>query len=250
MELSKESEDFIGRLQVYLMASGKKEKEIEEITEELKDHLHEAERRGKGIEDVVGNSPKEYMEQFSQEMPLDKGMIFKVIPLIYIGALAYLLIGEIMDGGVEFSLLEAVGYPVIFLFIIGIYSFGLRYISSSRPARWKEWLIYGIAGFAPMGSFVALVFFNNQFSTPTVEFGTAGNVLTFLFAAAVFIGMALWSKLWAPIIIPVLLFVPEYLIGLTELSTSTKLILTSSFILIGPLVYFLILFKKENKSST
>ncbi|MFZ0368905.1 MAG: DUF1129 family protein [Halobacillus sp.] len=250
MELSKESKDFIGRLQVYLMASGKKEKEIEEITEELEDHLLEAERRGKSIEDVVGNSPKEYMEQFSQEMKLDKGMIFKVIPLIYIGALAYLLIGEIMDGGVEFSLLEAVGYPVIFLFIIGIYSFGLRYISSSQPARWKEWLIYGICGIVPVGSFIALIFMNNHFNTPAIEFGKVGNMLAFLVAAAIFIGMALWSKLWLPIIIPILLFVPEYLIGLTGLSTSMQLTLTSILIFAGPLIYFLIVYKTEHSSST
>ncbi|MGP4069155.1 DUF1129 family protein [Halobacillus sp. B29] len=250
MELSKESKDFIGRLQVYLMASGKKEKEIEEITEELEDHLLEAERRGKSIEDVVGNSPKEYMGQFSQEMKLDKGMIFKVIPVIYIGALAYLLIGEIMDGGVEFSLLEAVGYPVIFLFIIGIYSAGLRYISSHQSARWKEWLIYAVAGVLPMGSFGALIVLNNYFNTPAVEFGTVGNILAFLVAAAVFVGMAVWSKLWLPIIIPILLFVPEYLIGLTGLSTSTQLTLTSILILTGPLIYFIIVYKKEHSSST
>lgn len=78
MELSKESKDFIGRLQLYLMASGKKEKEIEEITEELEDHLLEAERRGKSVQDVVGQSPKEYMEQFSREMILDKRMILNL----------------------------------------------------------------------------------------------------------------------------------------------------------------------------
>ncbi|MGP4077466.1 DUF1129 family protein [Halobacillus sp. K22] len=249
MELSKESKDFIGRLQMYLMASGKKEKEIEEITGELEDHLLEAEQRGKSVEDVVGNSPKEYMEQFSQEMKLDKGMIFKVIPVIYIGALAYLLIGEILDGGVEFSLIEAVGYPVIFLFIIGIYSVGLRYISSHKPARWKEWLVYGVAGIVPVGSFIVLIFLDKYLDPPAFEFGTVGNTIAFFVAAAVFIGMALWSKLWAPIIIPLLLFVPEYLIGLTGLSTSTQLTLTSLLIFAGPLIYFLIVYKKDHSSS-
>ncbi|MCA1012245.1 HAAS domain-containing protein [Halobacillus halophilus] len=249
MELSKESKDFIGRLQLYLMASGKKEKEIEEITEELKDHLLEAEQRGKSIEHVVGNSPKEYMEQFSREMILDKGMIFKVIPAICIGALAYLLMGEILDGGIELSLLEFIGYPVIFLIIIGLLSFFLRYISSHQPARWKEWLVYAVAGVLPMGSFGALIVLNNYFNTPTFEFSTVANVLAFALAAAVFIGLALWSKLWLPIIIPILLFVPEYLIGLTSLSTSTKLTLTSILIFAGPLIYFLTVYKKDHSSS-
>ncbi|ASF41261.1 hypothetical protein CEH05_19665 [Halobacillus halophilus] len=250
MELSKESKDFIGRLQLYLMASGKKEKEIEEITEELEDHLLEAERRGKSVQDVVGQSPKEYMEQFSREMILDKRMIFKFIPAICIGALAYLLMGEILDGGVEISILEIIGYPVIFLIIIGLLSFFLRYISSHQLARWKEWMIYAVAGIIPMGSFGALIVLNNYFNTPAVEFGKIGNILAFLVAAAVFVGIAVWSKLWLPIIIPILLFVPEYLIGLTGLSASTQLTLTSIFILAGPLIYFIIVYKKEHSSST
>ena len=43
MELSDKSRKFIDDLRLYLFSSGKNDQEIKEITEELEDHLHEAE---------------------------------------------------------------------------------------------------------------------------------------------------------------------------------------------------------------
>ncbi|GGN57295.1 HAAS domain-containing protein [Oceanobacillus indicireducens] len=51
--LSKESQIFIENLRVYLSSSRKNIDEIEEITNDLKIHLLEAERNGKPIEKVV-----------------------------------------------------------------------------------------------------------------------------------------------------------------------------------------------------
>jgi hypothetical protein len=40
MKLSRESRDFLENLRLYLFSSGKNEKEMEEIIEELEDHLY------------------------------------------------------------------------------------------------------------------------------------------------------------------------------------------------------------------
>ena len=42
MKLSREAAAFIDNLHLYLLSSGKKDKEINEIVEELTDHLREA----------------------------------------------------------------------------------------------------------------------------------------------------------------------------------------------------------------
>lgn len=68
INLSQESNRFIEDLRVYLYSSGKKESEIHEIIEELEVHLFEAEANGKSIKQVVGNSPKLYMQSISKEM--------------------------------------------------------------------------------------------------------------------------------------------------------------------------------------
>ena len=47
MRLSKESEEFIANLRLYLMTSGGEDSEIKDIAEELRAHLEEAESRGK-----------------------------------------------------------------------------------------------------------------------------------------------------------------------------------------------------------
>ena len=71
MKLSKEAETFVENLYLYLLTTGKKEKEIKEIVEELTDHLQEAEANGKNISEITGDSPKAYMESLAKEMQTD-----------------------------------------------------------------------------------------------------------------------------------------------------------------------------------
>ena len=61
-------------------------KRLREITEELEDHLYEAELSGKSIERIIGASPKEYMMSISTEMKTDYKAWAKYIPLIIIGS--------------------------------------------------------------------------------------------------------------------------------------------------------------------
>jgi uncharacterized membrane-anchored protein len=58
--LSNKSERFLVELRMHLMSKGKNDNEINEITEELEDHLLQAEAEGKDVTHIVGESPKEY----------------------------------------------------------------------------------------------------------------------------------------------------------------------------------------------
>ena|SRR5690625_3616153 len=88
-KLSEDSKEFLENLRVYLFSSGKNSEEIEEIeeiVEELQVHLSEAEKSGKPMEKIIGNSPKEYMEMISDEMVIDYRSWIKYIFLIIFGS--------------------------------------------------------------------------------------------------------------------------------------------------------------------
>ncbi|KHE69767.1 hypothetical protein [Halobacillus sp. BBL2006] len=250
MTLSNESQKFIGNLRAYLLSSGKREQEIDEITEELEDHLHEAEQSGKSVEDIIGQSPKEYMKQFEDEMAFDYQWIYKIIPLIYLGAVSYILIQKVLDEGVVFTLLELVGYPVIFMIVILSYALTVRYISSHQPGKSKEWLLFGTIGIVQAGLFIGILFLDDAINSPEFDFGMTGNVIAVIFAVAMFIGMAIWSKVWIPIILPIILFVPDFLIRFIDVGEPTETILSSSIVLSITLLYFFILIKIDKTKGT
>lgn len=55
--ISKESEQLLIELRLYLISKGKNDKEINEITEELEVHLAETESEGKDVTKIIGESP-------------------------------------------------------------------------------------------------------------------------------------------------------------------------------------------------
>ena len=130
MNLSRESEHFLENLRVYLISSGKKEQEIQAITEELEDHLCEAEKNGKNIDDIIGKSPKEYMDQIASEMSFDLKGLIQYIPIVMLGAFAFILTVKVIRGALEFSMIEAIGYPFIFLLYLLITALIFKYVPS------------------------------------------------------------------------------------------------------------------------
>ena len=60
--MSREGEKFIEDLNLYLISTGKSEKEIKEFIEEAEEHLILGEKEGKTIQDIFGSSPEEYAE--------------------------------------------------------------------------------------------------------------------------------------------------------------------------------------------
>ena len=109
MELSDKSKKFVDDLRLYLFSSGKNDEEIREIAEELEDHLYEAEHNGKSIDQIVGASPKEYMESISSEMKTDYKAWAKYISLIFLGAMSFSVIEDLLQGTLSYSLLIILG---------------------------------------------------------------------------------------------------------------------------------------------
>lgn len=249
MNISKESRDFLENLRVYLFSSGKNEKEIEEMIEELEDHLYEAEKNGKSVEDIIGKTPKEYMGQLANEMSFDFKGLLKYIPIIILGAIPYILMGDAIRGEIKYSLLDLIGYPFIFIFALFLTTVLFKYVASNKISKIKEWLLFGIIGMTPMLLINALIFLNRYYDTPIIQFGTAGNVIAIAMSILVFIGIALWSKTWVTIILPIILFLPEILLNMTNLQESTKLILNGTIIPLCVGIYLLIVFKIEKNKN-
>lgn len=245
MHISMESRDFLENLRVYLISSGKKEIEINEIIEELEDHLYEAEKNGKNIDDIIGKSPKEYMEQVANEISFDLKGLVKYIPIVMLGAFAFILTGKAIRGSIEFSILDLVGYPLIFLLYLLITASVFKYVSSRQLTKIKERILLGTTSLFPLVLFMVLLYLNSSINTPVVEFGMIGNIVAISCATIIFIWIAVWSKSWVTIIIPILLFLPEGMINLTTLQDKTKAILNAviPFSLIG--IYLFILWNKE-----
>ncbi|WP_082232183.1 DUF1129 family protein [Halobacillus massiliensis] len=240
MTLSKNSQEFLGNLRTYLTASGKGEAEINEIAGELEDHLTEAEKHGKNMDSITGQSPKEYMEQISAEMPVNSRTIIQYISMILLGAFAYILLGDVVNGGITISMVELAGYPIIVLLYVFLTAAVFRYIASSTPRKSKEWLLFGLLGTIPAVLFLALIFMSQYYPVSTITFNTAANSAAAVGCIAVFIGMALWSKTWFTIIIPLLMFVPQLIVKVTGFAEETQLAISSSVMFIGIMIYLIL----------
>jgi hypothetical protein len=245
MNISKESSGFLDNLKLYLFSSGKNEKEIEEILEELEDHLYEAEKNGKNVEEIIGKTPKDYMEQLANEMSFDYKGWLKYIPILILGAFSYVLIGDAIRGKIEYSLLDLIGYPFIFIIVLFLTGVLFKYVASTKISKMKEMIIFYIYGFIPIALFITLIILDRFYKTPTIHFGTAGNVIAIAVSILVFIGITIWSKSWAGIFIPIILFLPEVLTNMSNLQEKTKLIFTGIFIPLCFGIYFVIIFKIE-----
>ncbi|MFQ3545521.1 hypothetical protein Q7A53_15680 [Halobacillus rhizosphaerae] len=245
MELSGKSREFLDHLRLYLVSSGKQQEDIDEIVHELQDHLFQAEQQGKSVDDVIGQSPKEYLQQISGELPLGMKDILKYSVLIVVGAFAYILLGDAIKGGIEYSLLQLIGYPFIAVFYTGVVIMSFRYIAVSGINIIRQWVLFSMIGIIPVALFVGLLVLNKAYSTPTVVFTMTWNIIAAGFAIAVFIGMAIWSKTWITIIIPALLFIPDLVLEAVDVQESTKAILSSLVVFIGMAVYLLMVWRKE-----
>ncbi|MBM7097654.1 hypothetical protein JSY36_18115 [Bacillus sp. H-16] len=88
--LSQESKRFLENVKLYLTMNGKKENEVEEIVEELEDHLLEAERNRKDVSHITGLSPKEYMKELAGEMSFDRKGMLKLVSFFLAGVMLIL----------------------------------------------------------------------------------------------------------------------------------------------------------------
>ncbi|WHY86856.1 hypothetical protein QNH39_02980 [Neobacillus novalis] len=247
--LSKKSQTFLENLRLYLFSNGKDEKEINAIVEELEDHLMEAEARGKTVDHIVGESPKQYMMQLSNEMTTDTKTWVKFIILILFGALSYSILTNAVNGQLSYSLLEILGSIMISLiFIIAIRSL-FKSVAANSLSKAKEFTLFYVVGLLPIALFVGLFYFNRLIETPIFHFGSIGTILAVVLTLGFLIGMSLWTKTWVMLIILALLVFPDFLFRYIDISPETQLIL-STILTFGGISLYLYVNHKMSKQQT
>lgn len=247
LKLSNKSKEFLDNLRIYLFSSGKKSDEIDDIVEELEIHLHEAERNGKPIEKVIGKTPEAYMEMISDEMMIDYRTWIKYIWLIIFGAFSVTIFMDLLEGNLNYSILEIVGDLIITAIFIATVFTGFKYLSKNNLSKKIQWFIlFGIA-ILPIALFVGLMYLNKIIETPIIHFGHTGSLIIGIIAILFLICMSYWAKTWILIILMALLALPGMILNQTSLQYETQLIV-GQIITLGGIVIYLWIASKLEKS--
>ncbi|MEH7273341.1 HAAS domain-containing protein [Neobacillus vireti] len=248
-QLSIKSKKFLDDLRVYLFSSGKNDREIREITEELEDHLYEAEQNGKSIDQIVGASPKEYMMSISSEMKTDYRAWAKYIPLIIVGSLSYFVFGDLIHGTLSYSLLKIIGSIVYsILFLCGV-MIAFRYIARNQFSRIREFFILLVPVFMGMLFIGGILFVDSIYKTMIIDFGMIGSWVIGLFLLCFIILFSVWAK---TAILPVTLLalhLPTYLLSFTSFNVVTQLFTSTviTYVCIGLYLVYMVKKEKRNK---
>lgn len=125
-EISKEGEEFILNLNMYLISTGKSEDEIKEFIDEAEQHLIFGEKEGKSVEDIFGSSPEEYAKSVAKELSFSKKDLIETALMFILGFGTWLFLGEIKDGIVTMSTMEIILTPLVYLVTIILLAFLAR----------------------------------------------------------------------------------------------------------------------------
>lgn len=249
MVLSRESEEFIANLRMYLMTSGKNDHEINEIAEELRGHLEDAESRGKTVDSVTGGSPKTYLETLSSEMKTDYFGLVRLAPMFILLLIAYFITGSAIRGDLSFSLLKLIAYPAIALLSIGAYIYFFRKMSAANYSMKKELSIFIAIQIITTLSLAAVLFMDIFFFEPFYIPSRETMWIIAALGALVFIAGAIWSKTWITIILPLFLFGPDFILQFLQYSETTELIISASGLYLGMAVVVLFLYWQNKKQN-
>ncbi|XXM72686.1 DUF1129 family protein [Lysinibacillus sphaericus] len=216
--LSKQSEQFLIELRMHLISKGKNDNEINEITEELEDHLLQAEAEGKDVTHIVGESPKQYMKSIGESMKTDYRQLVGVVPMFIFLLAAYFSLGPAIEG--KFSLTGGLILIVSIGAIIGTLIYGVllfKVLPKYFQSKWSYVLII-VTMFIFTGLSVAvLLWYNAQEFQPVFTATPLQNNLILAACIVIFIAAAIYTKTWFTIIIPLFLslgpianrFIPE-----------------------------------------
>ncbi|MCC3357140.1 HAAS domain-containing protein [Bacillus sp. REN16] len=246
--LSAKSEFFIDNLRMYLMMSGKNDQEVSELIEELKDHLSEAEKSGKSIDDIVGQTPEQYMASLKQEMRTDYKQLTKFLPIYFIGVIAYFLIGPAIRGEFELNYIQVIGIPILAVLGLGIYVYFLQKAGQKQFSKKMFFLSGVIASMSVTTLAIVIIVGSTIFMNPFFIGDTTAEVAVIVICGSIFIGTAIWSKSWVFIVIPVFLIIPDVFTRFTDVSIETIIIISiSSFVLMSVVLILNILITEKRK---
>lgn len=251
--LSNKSEEFIIELRMYLMSKGKNDDEINEVAQELEDHLQQAEAEGKSVEHITGESPREYMKSVGKEMGFDFRQIAPLAPMTVLLIIAYFSFAPAIEGTFSIS---KMGLGIsISMFIISFLVYGFLLVNVLPKLFHSKWL-YGVIAIASTlmtGLFVLIFLWEHKSnSEPFFTATPLQNNLILIGCIIFFIIFAIYSNSWITILIPFFLswgpiakrFIPESLNKDPELIWITLFVLAA--ITIGVL-YFM--FRKRRIQS-
>ncbi|NRG44894.1 DUF1129 family protein [Bacillus sp. CRN 9] len=247
-ELSKESMVFLHQLKLYLMSDGKNEHEIEEIIEELSDHLQMAESQGKSVHHIIGQSPKEYMAQIAAEMNYDKKAWIKFIVTIIFGVFSYTILTRSVEGNLSFSLINAAGLTAIVAFLIWAVFFMFKYIAANNPSKAKEYLLFFLFSLVSFTLFIALILIDQRVESPTFSFNGPGTIIISIITFAFLVWISIWSKTWTVLIFLSFLIVPDIVLKQTSMDINTQISLSTT-ITLGGIAIYLFVVNKKNKAT-
>lgn len=124
--ISKEGEEFILNLNMYLISTGRSENEIKEFIAEAEEHLMLGEQEGKSVEDIFGNSPEEYAKSVAQELSFSKKELIETALMFILGFGTWIFLGKIKNGIVTMSIMEAILSPLDYIVITALLVFLAR----------------------------------------------------------------------------------------------------------------------------
>ncbi|QQK75294.1 hypothetical protein HUG15_06615 [Salicibibacter cibarius] len=248
VSLSRTSKKFIEDLRVYLFTNGKSHEEVDDIIQELSDHLYDAEQNGKSVKEVVGNSPKEYMDNISTEINNDfKSWWLKYIPMIILGAISFPVINDIIQGEVSYSVLHIIAYFLFSLvFISGVFIV-FKYSAKNQLSKTKEVLLAAIPVSISTLLFIGILTMDNAMNAPIVDFGFWGQVVLIALMTIFIIGFSVWAK---TAILPVILIVWSLLPHLLSYTSLGESLQSTINIILGLFIiglYLVFGFKDDEK---
>ncbi|WP_040226087.1 hypothetical protein [Bhargavaea cecembensis] len=224
MKLTSKSEEFIANVRMYLMTSGKNEREIDEVAEELRDHLFELEQRGESVDRITGGSPKEYMAALEQEMADDRAGWFKYLPAFILSFAAFSAMGPAIRGDFELDLVQLIGFPVAAAISVFLYWLLLRRMAGGTWSSRKLFILAGSLSAGTILLFVAVLLVGSLVMDPFYIASETGNRMVILLSAIAFAASAAMLRSWILIFIPAALFLSQWLIQSLPVSEETEMI--------------------------
>ncbi|MDR4885938.1 hypothetical protein RGU12_00070 [Fredinandcohnia sp. QZ13] len=246
--LSTKSEAFIDNLRMYLMMSGKNDQEINELIEELKDHLIEVEKSGRSLNDIIDQTPEQYMASLKQEMKTDYKSLLKFLPLFFLGVIAYFLIGPAIRGEFALNIVQVIGMPILAVLMLAVYVYFLQNAGRKQYSKKKFFIGSVIASMIVTTLAILLIVVSTLFVDPFFVGSTTADIVVIVICSSIFVGTAIWSKMWFPIWIPAFLIIPDIFTRFTDWSVETILIISmASFVLMFAVIILNILIQEKRK---
>lgn len=247
--LSKQANQFIIELKMYLMSKGKNDQEINVVIDELSDHLLQAEAAGKNIKDIIGDSPRAYMKSIGQEMGFDIKQFLILTPMTALLLMAYVCFAPAILG--EFTLSKMGVFGAIAGGVLSLILYGFLLVRVLPKMIYSKWfyLVCGLAYLLLTGFFVLVYFFDKE---PFFIATPLQNNLILLGCILIFIVWSLYSKSWISIIIPIFIsFGPigERFIPKNINEDPFYITLAIIFSVLCLIIAFYFLFKNEKKKS-